>query len=264
MIFDTRAKKEDAPDSKTLAAEHTREAIGRRLDEGLRPDYLPDFVYGAIDGTVTTFAVVSGVAGASLSPSIVIVLGLANLVGDGFSMAASNFSGTRVERQQFEKMRAREEHEIDTYPSGEREEIRQIMNRKGFEGDDLERAVTIITQDKERWVRVMLTDELGLSLSAKSPLVAAATTFVAFLILGFLPLFPFVFAAITGGVGDTLDHGTYLQSTILTAAAFFLVGAVKSRFIAQSWLFSGLETLALGGSAAAIAYFIGKAISNWV
>ena len=63
------------------------------LELGVRHSYLKDFVYGAIDGAVTTFAVVSGVAGAGLSAGVIIVLGLANLVGDGFSMAASNFLG---------------------------------------------------------------------------------------------------------------------------------------------------------------------------
>ena len=62
-------------------------------------NYLSDFIYGAIDGTVTTFAVVSGVAGAGLSSGVIVVLGLANLVGDGFSMAASNFLGTRADEQ---------------------------------------------------------------------------------------------------------------------------------------------------------------------
>ena len=67
----------------SLRAEHTVAAIQDRLSEATRHSYLRDFVYGGIDGAVTTFAVVSGVAGAGLSPGIVVVLGLANLAGDG-------------------------------------------------------------------------------------------------------------------------------------------------------------------------------------
>ncbi|MEP2309872.1 VIT1/CCC1 transporter family protein, partial [Rhodopirellula bahusiensis] len=81
-------------DRQKLADEHSIDQIRDRLNVENKPDYLADFVYGAIDGTVTTFAVVSGVAGADLSSSIVIILGFANLIGDGFSMAASNFLGT--------------------------------------------------------------------------------------------------------------------------------------------------------------------------
>lgn len=65
--------------------------------------YLKDFIYGAIDGAVTTFAVVSGVAGAGLSSTIIIILGIANLVADGFSMAAGNFLGSRAENQAMDK-----------------------------------------------------------------------------------------------------------------------------------------------------------------
>ena len=73
-----------------LRASHTPEAIKARLDEGGKISYLRDCIYGAVDGLVTTFAVVSGVQGAGIGSGIIIVLGLANLVADGLSMAASN------------------------------------------------------------------------------------------------------------------------------------------------------------------------------
>ena len=89
----------------SLEHSHEPEAIAARVNGRTEHSYLRDFVYGAIDGTVTTFAVVSGVAGAGLNPGIVVVLGLANLIGDGFSMAASNYLGTRTEDQLRQKIR---------------------------------------------------------------------------------------------------------------------------------------------------------------
>ena len=103
--------------------------------------YLRDWVYGGIDGAVTTFAVAAGVAGANLSPQIVLILGFANLVADGFSMAVANYSGTKAEREQYERLIAIEHKHIAAIPEGEREEIRQIFAKKGFQGEDLERAV---------------------------------------------------------------------------------------------------------------------------
>ncbi len=170
-------------DREELIAEHTAERVRERLRLNTSPEYLPDFIYGAIDGTVTTFAVVSGVAGAGLSSNIVVVLGLANLVGDGFSMAASNYLGTRVERQLYSKARQRESDEIDIFPEGEREEVRQIFEQKGFSGKDLDRAVEIITSDRDRWIETMLTDEMGFSLSVRSPFRAASATMIAFLVV---------------------------------------------------------------------------------
>lgn len=239
-----------------LAAEHAPHRIRRRLDQDRRPDYLPDFIYGAIDGTVTTFAVVSGVAGADLSSSIVIVLGLANLVGDGFSMAASNYSGTRTEQQLVQRARRQESQHIDVYPEGEREEIRQIFASKGFSGESLEQVVDVICADRERWINVMLTEERGLSLTPKSPLSAGAMTMAAFMLVGSIPLLPFAAVLLTG---NNLES-SFLLSTLLTAVAFLIVGAVKSRFVEQHWLPSGLETLGLGGAAAGLAYAVGFAL----
>lgn len=87
---------------------------------------------------MTTFAVVSSVAGAGLATGIIIVMGLANLLAGGFSMAAGNFTGTRAENQSARRHRREEEEEVENHPESEREEIRQIFAAKGFSGDLLE------------------------------------------------------------------------------------------------------------------------------
>lgn len=243
-----------------LEHSHEPEEIARRVQGKTQHSYLRDFVYGAIDGTVTTFAVVSGVAGAGLDPQIVTILGMANLIGDGFSMAASNYLGTRTEEQLRDKARAMERKHIRFAADGEREEIRQIFANKGFAGDDLERAVEIITSDEERWVDTMLVDELGMSLESPSPFKAAFTTFAAFCIVGLLPLLPFI-------IGYIVNAGTaqlYIWSSLITAMAFFLVGAAKSVFVEQKWYWSGLETLLIGGIAAILAYIVGLALGGLV
>ena len=238
--------------------EHSPERVRERLQAN-NSNYLSDFIYGAIDGTVTTFAVVSGVAGAGLSSGIVIVLGLANLVGDGFSMAASNFLGTRADIQLQHKARLEEARQIETHPEGEREEIRQIYANKGFEGEDLERAVEIICSDKERWLDTMLSEELGMQLAARSPVRAASATFFAFLLIGFIPLLPFTVQLLAAPI-----EAPFFWSCVFTAIAFFSVGAAKARFVQQHWLFAGTETLLLGGSAALLAYIVGSLLRGVV
>lgn len=136
---------------KQLQAAHTPEKIQHRLQHKGRSSYLKDFVYGAVDGAVITFAVVSGVAGADLAPQIVIIMGIANLIADGFSMAVSNFLGVMTEQQLIERTRTQEKAHIRYYPEGEKEEVRQIFASKGFSGKSLERAVQIITSDESQW-----------------------------------------------------------------------------------------------------------------
>lgn len=241
-----------------LVRDHTARAVRRRLTAPPRASYLRDFVYGAIDGAVTTFAVVAGVEGAGLSASIVIILGVANLVADGFSMAASNYLGSRAEAQQREQARREELRQIELVPEGEREEIRQLYAAKGFEGDDLERVVEVITSDPDVWVETMMREELGYGSEATNPLRAAATTLVAFVVVGFLPLGAFVVDAVL-----PLDVAApFAWSAALTGLAFLAVGALKARIVDQPGWKSALETLAVGGAAALLAYLLGSLLQG--
>jgi VIT1/CCC1 family predicted Fe2+/Mn2+ transporter len=235
-----------------LRRQHTVDAISERLG-GPSNRYLRDFIYGAIDGIVTTFAVVAGAAGAGLGSSVVIILGVANLVADGFSMSVSNYSGARAERQQRDRARREEETHISLLPEGEREEVRQIYAAKGLSGEALEAVVEAITADRERWLDTMLTEELGYARDGGSPLRAAAVTFAAFVTLGSLPLLVFVFQSLSG-VDVALP---FTWSAILAGIAFFAVGTLKARFVDQVWWRAGIETLLIGGAAALLAYLVG-------
>jgi VIT1/CCC1 family predicted Fe2+/Mn2+ transporter len=232
--------------------EHTVEAIHDRLSAGPRQNYLRDWIYGGIDGSVTTFAVVSGVVGARLSPWIILVMGFANLLADGFSMAASNFLGTRAEHEDLKRIEAIEYRHIELAPEGEREEVRQIFRSKGFSGEDLARLVDFITSDRARWVRTMLTEEYGLPLEVRSPWLAALTTFSAFIVCGLVPLLPYLF-----GMNAPLT-----VSIVMTGLIFFAIGSVKSRWSTAVWWRSGLSTLAVGAMAAGLAFAAGLVLSH--
>ena len=231
--------------------EHTPEAIRARLADPPRTSYLRDWIYGGIDGSVTTFAVVTGVGGAALSVRVILILGMANLLADGFSMAASNYLGTRTEHQEADALRSREQRHIDHDAEGEREEVRQIFAAKGFAGDDLERAVHTVTSDHERWIDFMLAEEYGLARALRSPMAAALATFSAFALCGLIPLLPFLLRA----------PDAYAWSVIMTALTFFVIGSLRSRWLLLSWWRAGLESLAIGGIAAALAYAAGWAIT---
>ena len=234
----------------SLEEMHRPDAIRDRLAEQHRHSYLGDAVLGGIDGCVTTFAVVAGAVGGGFSSLVVVVLGFANLLADGFSMAVSNYQSTKSQREQVEMARREEEHQITHIPEGEREEIRQIFAGKGFEGEVLESIVDGITQDQQLWVDTMLTEELGLQLDGPRPLKAGMATFGAFLLVGFIPLLPFLLP------GLSLET-TFVLSMMGAATACFGIGLGKGLVLGRSALRSGLETLLTGGGAAALAYLVG-------
>jgi VIT1/CCC1 family predicted Fe2+/Mn2+ transporter len=230
----------------SLEHEHSKEAIAARI-ASVRHNYVRDFIYGGIDGSVTTFAVVSGVAGAELSVGVILILGFANLVADGFSMAASNFLGTRAEQDDYERLRRIEFRHIEVAPEGEREEIRQIYRGKGFRGEELEKAVALVTSDKDVWVKTMLHEEYGLPSEIRSPWKAALSTFAAFVVCGLIPLLPYLFRV----------KSSFAISAGLTGLTFFLIGSLKSRWSTAGRLRSGSETLFVGALAAGMAYAVG-------
>jgi VIT1/CCC1 family predicted Fe2+/Mn2+ transporter len=158
----------------------------------------------------------------------------------------------------FERTRRIEEEHIDLYPDGEHEEVRQIFENKGFSGDALDHAVSVVTSDRQRWVNTMLQEEYGLTLTERSPLRAAIVTFGAFLLLGAVPLLPFVFQFLN----PPGRLNPYVTSALLTAASFFATGAIKARFVARRWFRSGAETLLVGCAAAALAYLVGTLLRS--
>lgn len=164
--------------------------------------YLGDFVYGAIDGSVTTFAVVAGATGANLPPGIVLILGFANLFADGFSMATGNFLSTKAKIELQEK-RMHHHHEL-------------------------------------------------------TPMKAALVTFISFVMVGFIPLLSYV----AGVFFTSVRENQFVMASTLTAFSFMTIGAIKAKVVKKSWIRASVETLFLGGTAAAIAYFIGAFLSG--
>ncbi|MGB5387129.1 MAG: VIT1/CCC1 transporter family protein [Eudoraea sp.] len=214
--------------------------------------YLGEFVYGGIDGCVTTFAVVAGSVGAGLDSAIIIILGFANLLADGFAMSVGAYLSNKTRKDNYNKHKQIEYWEVDNLPELEREEIRVIYKEQGFEGELLEEVVNVITSDKDRWVNVMMKEELVMFDEDKSPLVIGSVTYLSFIAIGIIPLLIYVIDYIY-----TINNDLFLLSSILTGIGFIIIGWLKA-FVNQTPFWKGiLETLLLGSIAAIVAYFIG-------
>lgn len=219
--------------------------------------YLPEMVYGSIDGIVTTFAVVAGAAGAGLNIKVVLILGIANLVADGLSMSIGSFLSKKSEIDNYNKHLKIENWEIDNLPEVEKKEVEDIYIAKGFKGAELEMVVNRITADRQVWLDTMMTDELGLMKETKSPLKSGAFTFLAFLIAGAIPLIAYVVTLL-----NQAEASPFLVSSFFTLIAFIMIGAVKNTVTHAGWLRSIIETVLLGAVAAAAAYGLGNLLEK--
>tara|TARA_R110001592_G_scaffold8105_2_gene44663 strand:+ start:224566 stop:225291 length:726 start_codon:yes stop_codon:yes gene_type:complete len=215
-------------------------------------EYLREFVYGGIDGAVTTFAVVAGAVGASLDPMVIIILGFANLFADGLSMSIGAYLSSKSEKENYQKHKNIEYWEVDHLPKKERDEIVTIYKEKGFEGELLQKVVDVIVSDRDRWVNEMMKDELNMIEEVKSPFKIGLATLISFVVVGFIPLIVYVWDFFYEANFDV-----FLWTCLLTGVAFILVGALKS-WVNQTGIFKSVfETLFLGFVAAMVAYFVG-------
>ena len=167
-------------------------------------------------------------------------------------MGAGNYSATKAELDDYERVLAIERKHIAMEPDGEREEIRQIFGLKGFAGAELERIVNVISRDQDLWAKTMAVEEYGLSPAIKSPTMAALTTSIAFVMCGLVPLVSYLIAY------------KLAWCVAATGLVFFVIGAVKSRWSVAGWAKSGLETLLIGMSAAGLSFLIGFALRAFV
>jgi VIT1/CCC1 family predicted Fe2+/Mn2+ transporter len=257
-----QARQAFAKGDEPLAAEaHTLSRIAQAAQEehgGASSAYLGDMVYGGLDGIITTFAVVSGVAGAQLGSNIVLILGLANLFADGFSMATGAYLSNKSEQEYYDREWERERWEVDHFPEGERAELYQVYLQRGYDEDDARALVDIQSRNPDRWVEAMMFDELGLVKDTRRPLRSGLATLLSFIVAGSVPLAIFVIGLFV----PVPSSRTFPISLALSALALFLLGAAKVRVTGRSLLRSGMETLLIGGLAALVAYAVGSLLRN--
>lgn len=228
-------------------------------------DYIGEFVYGGIDGSVTTFAVVAGAAGAKLDSSVIIILGFANLIADGFAMSVGSYLSNKSELENFKKHERVEYWEVENLPEKEREEIREIYEAKGFEGELLEQVVDVITADKDRWVDVMMKEELNMTKEDKSPFMMGFMTFISFILVGFIPLIIYVWDYTAGiDMNQLSSRDLFGTSILLTSLAFIGIGWLKSYVTETARIRSVLETLFLGAAAAVLSYLVGNMLEGMI
>jgi len=226
--------------------------------------YVKSMVFGGLDGIITTFAIVAAVAGSGMSARVVVLMGLANLIADGLSMGLGDFLSSKAELDYVLWEKKREAWEMAVNPEGEIEEMVELYEGRGMSKDDAQRVVKTMAKYKDFFVDVMMVEELGLMVpdDDESPGMNGLVTFASFVACGSLPLLAHV-GVVIAGEEKTQGDVAFGIACGLTAFALFALGFVKARFTRQEPFTSGAQMLGNGGLAAAAAFLIGFALSDF-
>jgi vacuolar iron transporter family protein len=224
-------------------------------------NYFKEVVYGAVDGIVTTFAVVAGFAGAAITSGnvieisffVVLLFGLANLFADGASMGLGNFLSVRSEKGLYLVTRREERDRLRSNPEDERlETLRILQDVKGFSEKDATALADIYKNNEEYWIDFMMHHKQGLpDPRRENEILTGLATFFSFMLFGSIPLLPFIILE----NGDPVT--TFFFSALGTFVALVILGLLKWRVIGGRLVSSMAEVLLVGGTAAIIAYSVG-------
>ncbi|MEM8525707.1 MAG: VIT1/CCC1 transporter family protein [Bacteroidota bacterium] len=221
--------------------------------------YLGEFVYGGIDGCVTTFAVVVGAVGAGLDSAVIIILGFANLLADGFAMSIGAYMSVKSEKDNYQKHRQRQEQKRKQSPQEHRAALKTIYQAKSFEGALLNQVVEVVAQHESESVDAIMKEDLEMMEEQRSPIKIGAITYLSFILIGLIPLMIYVLDYFT-----KISGSLFLWASSLTAIGFILIGILKT-YVTETPVWRGvLGTLLLGAIAALVSYFVGDLLEHLI
>ncbi len=211
--------------------------------------WLRPAVFGVMDGLVSNFALIAGVAGAGAAPRTVALTGLAGLVAGAFSMAAGEYVSVASQSESAQAQLDLERAELLHNPDGEQAELAQVYIDRGVDPELALEVARQMSVDPVEALRVHALEVLGVDpTELPSPWTAAGSSFVAFIVGALLPLLPYLLGA---------SHLT--AAAIIALIALFGTGVLTSRFTNRHWLFSGSRQLLLGTIAAVVTFAVGMA-----
>ena len=214
--------------------------------------WLRPAVFGAMDGLVSNFALIAGIAGGHASQKVVVLAGLAGLAAGAFSMAAGEYISVASQSEMTEAEIAVERHELQHNAKAEQAELAQLYQARGLDPQLAAEVARQLSRNPEEALEIHTREELGVDPdNLPSPVVAAGSSFLCFAVGALIPVLPYLLGA------------TKLwPAGILAGIGLFGAGALVSRVTARSWWFSGLRQLLLGGAAAAVTFGVGALIGT--
>jgi vacuolar iron transporter family protein len=214
--------------------------------------WLRPAVFGAMDGLVSNFALIAGVAAGSGEPSVVILAGLAGLAAGAFSMAAGEYTSVAAQAEHAEAEIALEREELLRNPRGEQAELAAMYVEKGLDRELAEEVARQLHRNPETALDVHAREELGVTLDdLPSPRLAALSSFLSFAAGACVPVLPYLFGA-----------AALWPAAVLSLLGLFICGAVVTHVTSRPWWYGGLRQLVLGAAAATLTYAFGNAVGT--
>ena len=214
-----------------------------------------DVVIGMSDGLTVPFALAAGISGAIAASHVVVTAGVAELAAGAISMGLGGYLAAQTDAEHYDSEVAREEREVDEMPDAERFEVASIFRSYGLEPAEADKVTAELVKDSKRWVDFMMRFELGLEKPdrRRAPM-SAMTIGGSYAVGGLIPLLPYMLV-------PQSTQGLYI-SCVITAVALGVFGAVKGRLTGVSWIRSALQTVVVGGAAAAVAFVIARLVAG--
>jgi VIT1/CCC1 family predicted Fe2+/Mn2+ transporter len=239
-----------AADGATAAGEIRAEIHHQHRD--VTGGWLRPAVFGVMDGLVSNFALIAGVAGGGVGRSAVALAGFAGLVAGAVSMATGEYTSVASQTELTRAEIAIERTEISHRPEAEMVELAQLYEARGLEPALARQVAEQLSRNPEQVWRIHAREELGVDPDdLPSPWTAAFSSFISFTIGAVLPLLPYLFGA-----------SSLLAASVLAGVGLFTAGAITARFTNRNWLYSGTRQLLLGAFAAAVTFGIGAAVGS--
>jgi VIT1/CCC1 family predicted Fe2+/Mn2+ transporter len=214
--------------------------------------WLRPAVFGAMDGLVSNFALIAGVAGGRVHHQVIVLTGLAGLAAGAFSMAAGEYISVASQAELAQAEIEIERRELEHRPEAEELELAQLYEDRGLEPELAREVARQLSRDPEGALGIHAREELGVDPhDLPSPVLAAGSSFLSFAIGACLPVLPYLLGATN-----------LWPAALLAAVGLFTAGALVSRVTARSWWYGGLRQLILGGAAAAITFAVGSLIGT--
>jgi VIT1/CCC1 family predicted Fe2+/Mn2+ transporter len=217
-------------------------------------EMVKDIVIGMSDGLTVPFALAAGLSGAINTTGIIVTAGLAEIAAGSIAMGLGGYMAAKSDAEHYFSERAREELEVNEKPDIEAAEVAEVFDAYGLTAEESRPVVDALRKHPQAWVDFMMRFELGLEKpDPKRAVISAGTIAGAYIAGGFIPLGPYIIL--------TRASTALIVSVIITLMALAVFGYVKGRYTGAPPLRSAIQTVVIGGLAAAVAFMIARVIS---